>query len=463
MSRKKSTAAKLLSASTASTLNVGRRRTTWRIALRVTAVLVVVLMIAGYYGAWRMHAKRLLEIEPGVLYRVGQPTEWGFHYLVVKRGVKTVVSFQTCDVQLRHGPIDPGKPSGADEREYVQELGAEHLQWPWGEEAYWPWPTPWVFEEFFHLMDSPERQPVAIHCAGGRHRTGSMAALYRLEYDRWPIDRVLREMYSYDFGPPVPLHEHNLRTYTPRPRPSDAQGVELIDAFGQQLPQGRLATYEELVRALREARRGENEKLEQTLEQYMAEGRAFSLPLAARLIDSPADSLVDPATSRAAAMLGRSDGTAADWSTAAALIADFGNSEQQLTLLKLLSDEQQGTNPSDRYRALVAGVTNRYTANRIPYLDRLLDDKRQRVEPEAAGYRYCDTAAARLAVIVNADFLSHATSLVDPFGWQYAVQEARQWIADHAGEAQLGHLVPPGGRNEVRHVEANDGTFELRR
>lgn len=426
-------------------------------------LLVMTLVLAGYYGAWRMHAKRLLEIEPGVLYRVGQPTEWGLHYLIAKRGVKTIVSFQTCDVQLRHGPVDLGKPSGADERVYVQQLGAEHLQWPWGEEAYWPCPTPWVYEEFFRLMDDPARHPVAIHCAGGRHRTGSMSALYRLEYDRWQIDRVLREMYSYDFGPPVPLHEHNLRTYTPRPRPNDAQLADLFEHFGQYLPAGRPADYESLVHALRTARAAGDTKLDAKLLDYIGTGNTFAAPLAARLIDTPNDDLVRPATTQAATLLGRADVKPEDWSMAAALVADFGDPEHQLALLKLLSDEQKSATPSDRYRAVVAGVTNRYTANRIPYLDRILDDKRQRIEPGSSGYRYCDTAAARLSVIVNENFLSHASTPSDPFGWQCAVKEARQWIVDHAGEAQLGHLVPPGGRNEVRHVEANDGTFELRR
>lgn len=462
MSRKKPTAIKHALASVASTSSP-RRRAWLRYVVAAASLLVTTLVLAGYYGAWRMHAKRLLEIEPGVLYRVGQPTEWGLHYLIAKRGVKTIVSFQTCNVQLRHGPVDLGKPDGADEHAYVTQLGAEHLQWPWGEEAYWPCPTPWVYEEFFRLMDDPARHPVAIHCAGGRHRTGSMSALYRLEYNRWPIDRVLREMYSFDFGLPVPLHEHNLRTYTPRPRPNDAQLADLFEQFGQYLPPGRAADFESLIHALRTARAAGDTKLDDTLIAYIRAGKTFAVPLAARLIDTPDDDLAGPATSQSTTLLGRSDATPADWSMAAALVADFGDPEQQLALLKRLTDEQQTAAPSDRYRALVAGVTNRYTANRIPYLDRILDDKRPRIEPGTASYRYCDTAAARLAVIVNKNFLSHAQAPDDPFGWQCAVQEARQWITDHAGEAQLGQLVPPVGRNELRHVEANDGTYELRR
>ncbi len=65
------------------------------------------------------------------------------------------------------------------------------------------WVSPWQFEEFYRLFDNPDNFPIAIHCVSGRHRTGTIAALFRLEYDRWSIDHVLSEMYSFSFGPPI--------------------------------------------------------------------------------------------------------------------------------------------------------------------------------------------------------------------------------------------------------------------
>jgi hypothetical protein len=38
-----------------------------------------------------------------------------------------------------------------------------------------------------------------VYCAGGRHRTGVMAALYRFNYDHWNYDQVYAEMKQYDF------------------------------------------------------------------------------------------------------------------------------------------------------------------------------------------------------------------------------------------------------------------------
>lgn len=426
------------------------------------AVISALLVYGAYLGAWRLHTKRLQEIEQSVLYRVGQPTEWGFDYLVNKRGVRTVVSFQVCDVQLRHGLIDPGKPSGADEHDYVTRLGAEHLQWPWGEEPYWPWPTPWVYEEFFRLMDSRDRRPVVIHCAGGRHRTGSMSALFRLEYDRWPVERVLDEMYSFDFGPPVALHEHNLRTFTPRPRPTDTQLESLRKCLALVRNGTSAPDYESFVHDVRISRGNINPQLDEVLSKCLADDRPFALPLAARLIERADDPLVEVSLAHAEAALAREDASIEDWSMAAALVADFGQPEQQLALLRLLSTEQKTKTPTDRYCALVAGVTNRYTANRIPYLSPILDDERRRPEPQASNYRFCDTAAARLSVIVSANFVEDAATPADPSAWQRAVSQARDWFKTHAGEAQLGQLKLPTGPNKVRRAEANDGAFEVR-
>jgi len=42
-------------------------------------------------------------------------------------------------------------------------------------------------------------QPVFVHCAGGRHRTGAMIAVYRMKVDGWDLKRAMKELESY-FG-----------------------------------------------------------------------------------------------------------------------------------------------------------------------------------------------------------------------------------------------------------------------
>src|SRR6266542_1419505 len=42
--------------------------------------------------------------------------------------------------------------------------------------------------------------PVFVHCAGGRHRTGVMTAVYRMAVDGWGVDQAYQEMKRYDFS-----------------------------------------------------------------------------------------------------------------------------------------------------------------------------------------------------------------------------------------------------------------------
>ena len=41
--------------------------------------------------------------------------------------------------------------------------------------------------------------PFYVHCAGGRHRTGVMGAMYRFNHDDWNYDHAYEEMKNYDF------------------------------------------------------------------------------------------------------------------------------------------------------------------------------------------------------------------------------------------------------------------------
>ena len=53
--------------------------------------------------------------------------------------------------------------------------------------------------EFLKAVDDPANGIVYVHCAGGRHRTGSMIAVYRMAHDGWTLDQAYKEMLAYDF------------------------------------------------------------------------------------------------------------------------------------------------------------------------------------------------------------------------------------------------------------------------
>jgi protein tyrosine/serine phosphatase len=61
-------------------------------------------------------------------------------------------------------------------------------------------PTPEEIAHFLALVNDPFNQPVYVHCAGGRHRTGIMTAVYRMTVDHWTAKQAFQEMKQYRFG-----------------------------------------------------------------------------------------------------------------------------------------------------------------------------------------------------------------------------------------------------------------------
>ncbi len=406
----------------------------------------LVLCALAWTWFWLGHLKRFQEVRPGVFYRSAQPSELGMQVLIKHYGVRTVVSLQLFDVRLHRGLVDVSKPDGPRESQYVTALGARPVQWPMGEEACWPWVTPWQFEQFFRLMDEPANWPVAVHCQGGRHRTGTLAALFRMEYDRWPADRALAEMYDFDFGMPVAIQEYNLRTYWPRPRPD---GVEwkALTAWWTRLAKPLPADYEELVRRLRCD--GPQGPVRTEFASYLERNGAFALPLACRVIDGPDDPLAALAARRAAECLLQRGLPSSTYYAAASLVADFGSAEQQAQLLELLSDPDYRQASRLRFEYVVRGLTNRYTPNRIAFLRPLLEIDAHHVGPGVRQARYCDTAVARLSCILDRNFLV-GTSAQRGQAWDEACRAARSWYEEDAGRSRPSTLLPPPGRTMVR-------------
>jgi len=60
-------------------------------------------------------------------------------------------------------------------------------------------PTDAQVAEFFKIVNDPANQPVFVHCAGGRHRTGTMTALYRMTNDSWTPSQAYNEMKQFRF------------------------------------------------------------------------------------------------------------------------------------------------------------------------------------------------------------------------------------------------------------------------
>ena len=54
-------------------------------------------------------------------------------------------------------------------------------------------------QEFLKVVNDPATGKFYVHCAGGRHRTGVMGAIYRFNNYHWNFDQVYAEMLNFDF------------------------------------------------------------------------------------------------------------------------------------------------------------------------------------------------------------------------------------------------------------------------
>jgi len=154
------------------------------------AGILVALALLTLYGA--PQPARMAET-PGVsiknfgkvsdnLYRGSQPGQEQFAQL--KRfGIKTV--------------IDLRKDSVRDEPEWVRALGMQYFNIPLKASVA---ATEEQTSYFLSIVNNPANWPVYIHCKGGRHRTGALAAVYRITQDGWTADRAYKEMEEYDFN-----------------------------------------------------------------------------------------------------------------------------------------------------------------------------------------------------------------------------------------------------------------------
>ena len=85
----------------------------------------------------------------------------------------------------------------ANEQQLVEGAGMKFMRIPMTTRTV---PTAEQIASFLKLVNDPANQPVYVHCAGGRHRTGVMTAIYRMTHDSWPSEKAFREMKQYKFG-----------------------------------------------------------------------------------------------------------------------------------------------------------------------------------------------------------------------------------------------------------------------
>ncbi|HEX5884740.1 MAG TPA: tyrosine-protein phosphatase [Pyrinomonadaceae bacterium] len=115
-------------------------------------------------------------------YRGARPKEEDYKALA-ELGVKTI--------------IDLTDNSREYEQPAVEAAGLRYINIPMVDKSY---PSMEQINEFLKVIDDPATGKFFVHCAGGRHRTGVVGAVYRFNHYKWNLEQVLAEMEQYDFN-----------------------------------------------------------------------------------------------------------------------------------------------------------------------------------------------------------------------------------------------------------------------
>jgi protein tyrosine phosphatase (PTP) superfamily phosphohydrolase (DUF442 family) len=114
-------------------------------------------------------------------FRGAQPKEEDYKQLAAL-GIHTIID-------LTDDPKSYEKPS-------AEAAGMTYINIPMSDKKY---PESAQIDQFLKLVDDPSTGKFYVHCAGGRHRTGVMGAVYRFNHYNWNFDQVYAEMKNFDF------------------------------------------------------------------------------------------------------------------------------------------------------------------------------------------------------------------------------------------------------------------------
>ena len=104
--------------------------------------------------------------------------------------------FQALAVLGIHTIIDLTDNSREKEQPAAEAAGLQYVNIPLVDKSY---PSAEQVNAFLKVVNDPATGKFYVHCAGGRHRTGIMGAVYRFNHDHWNFDQAYAEMLQYDF------------------------------------------------------------------------------------------------------------------------------------------------------------------------------------------------------------------------------------------------------------------------
>ncbi len=160
-----------------------------KVSPAIIAILALVFSISSACFAKEKHSSKLPNIKiknfgqmDDRFFRGARP-ENGDYQALAALGVKTIID-------LTDNSMEYEKPA-------VETAGLRYVNIPMVDKSA---PSMDQINEFLKVVDDPETGKFFVHCAGGRHRTGVVGAVYRFRHDNWNLEQALAEMDQYEFG-----------------------------------------------------------------------------------------------------------------------------------------------------------------------------------------------------------------------------------------------------------------------
>ena len=162
----------------------------WRATLQ-PLVLAIALIHLGL-GAANAQAPEARKRVEGVA-NFGQVTE---HYFrggeLTTRGIENLAALGIRTI------IDLRDDAEPEEAETCKRLGITYYNFPLDQ---YETPDQATVDKIFQIIREA-KEPVFVHCSGGKHRAGTLCALYRMKHQGWSAERAWKEQQAYGFGPP---------------------------------------------------------------------------------------------------------------------------------------------------------------------------------------------------------------------------------------------------------------------
>jgi protein tyrosine/serine phosphatase len=119
-------------------------------------------------------------VEPGRIYRSGQPDSRLIRHLHDRYGIRRMII------------LNGAEPDNARPRAVARELGIEVHTFKWSSHRK---PPADQREQVLALLAAGG--PTLVHCSAGSDRTGLAVAMYRVRVQGWPIERAIEEMETF--------------------------------------------------------------------------------------------------------------------------------------------------------------------------------------------------------------------------------------------------------------------------